>query len=226
MVAEQSSKKQDLERENLLFHQKLLTRGAVEGDGVDDSAAEEVEGSMTLDQGTTSRGKFPLMSKVSLKLKEKNWAFQFVDLVDLLPDSTNPAPSPIFLFRDSEEDIVFDTKPKEKRITSVLLWLQAFGSYSAILMVKFPNCAPELFHYMLDIINLSNQHNWELVSAYDTNFHLEVQENLTKNWSLLDNIIFAREIISPAMSMVRSRASLTSPQKQKPQEVCKKFNSG
>ena len=165
------------------------------------------------------------MMHLPLKVKEKIWSFQYLDFTELLPDASKPAPSPIVFFRNADDDIIFDAKTKEKRIHSPQVLLQAFSTYAAILSVKFPNHSPELYQYMVDILNLANLHNWELVAAYDASFRMEIQENPAKSWAALDNVIFSHEIISPSMSIVQSKAAF-SPAKPKSREVCRKYNAG
>ena len=108
-----------------------------------------------------------------------------MDFTELLLDVSKPTPSPIVFFRNVADDIVFDAKTKEKRIHSPQVWLQAFGAYAAILSVKFPNHSPELYQYMVDILNLANLHSWEPVAAYDASFRMEIQENPSKSWEAL-----------------------------------------
>ena len=86
---------------------------------------------------------------------------------ELLPGSTKPAPVPLVLFKAGKNDIVFNPKKMEKKIYNAQIWLQAFGAYAAVLSTKFPNHAPELYQYMVDILNLAHLYSWELVSAYD-----------------------------------------------------------
>ena len=45
--------------------------------------------------GKAPRGVVPLISKIPLKTREKIWAFEYVDLIDLLPELDKPTENPI-----------------------------------------------------------------------------------------------------------------------------------
>ena len=108
---------------------------------------------------------------------EKIWSFAYVDLTELLPEQNKQINSLIVLYKNGDDDIVFDAKRKERKIYNLNVWQQAFGSYAAVLMFKFPNRGPELMQYMVDILNLGHLHDWLLVYRYDITFRIEIQEN-------------------------------------------------
>ena len=125
------------------------------------------------------------------------------------------------MYKSGNDDIVFDTKKNEKKITNSQVLLQAFAAYAAVLVSRWPNHAPELYQYMGDILNLAHLHNFELVMNYDVAFHYKIQDNVEKSWALIDNILILREIISPAMSITRAyKQENKSFNRNKPREVC------
>ena len=97
--------KEELERENLVFRQRLMNRGneILAGDSTTEEPAGEDDTTMAVDQGTESRSTIPLMTKIPLKVKERIWSFQFVDFTELLPEAFKLAPTPIVLFKNSDE---------------------------------------------------------------------------------------------------------------------------
>ena len=180
-----------------------------------------------LTPGTDRQVVVPIIEKVPVKLREKIWEFQYVDLIEFLPEADRLLDSPIVFFKTKDDDIMFDVRKHHKRVQSPQVWLQAFTSYAAVLTTKWPSRAGELFQYLGDILNLANQHPWHQVYSYNVRFRWSVQLTPNKNWVILDHVNLAREIISPSMSMVRrveppSKSWSRSPLK----ETCRKFNAG
>ena len=85
----------------------MPTEGAVTGE-MSSSGVENVQ--QMRNPGTEPRPAVPLVSKIPLKVCEKIWTFQYIDLTELLPESSKPAPAPLVLFKSGENYIVFDPK--------------------------------------------------------------------------------------------------------------------
>ena len=107
-------------------------------------------------QGTDRQIIVPIIEKVPIKLREKIWEFQFVDLIEFLPEADRLNDSRIVFFKTKDDNVVFDMKKHNKRVQLPQIWLQAFTSYAAVLTTKWPNRAGELFQYLGDILNLVN----------------------------------------------------------------------
>ena len=198
------------------------------GSATDVAVGARAEGdTQELTPGMDRQVVVPIIEKVPVKLRGKIWEFQYVDLIEFLPEADHLLDSPIVLFKTNDDDIVFDVKKHHKRVQSPQVWLQAFTSYAAVLTTKWPSRAGELFQYLGDILNLANQHPWHQVYSYDVSFRWSVQSMPDKNWAILDHVILAREIISPSMSMVRRADPPSKPWSRSPvKETCRKFNAG
>ena len=146
------------------------------------------------------RGMVRPVRKIPLSLQEKILAFQYVDFVQLLPPEKNPD-VPLTLFKSMSDDndtVVFQSKKSNKTIDSFNTWFRAFSTYAAVLTVKWPDRAPELYVYQTIIFKHSRIHSWDKIYEYDQSFHWEIQDNVEKSWAKLDQELFSDEVFSAA----------------------------
>ena len=178
-------------------------------------------------QDPANRAPDKLFRKSPVNLREKIWSFQYVDLQSLIP-TTKGSGTAINLFKD-EEKVTFEERKKPNQNNSIQIWQQAFMVYAAVLTTKHPNHTTELFQYCHNITQHALIHPWQKLYDYDIAFRQEVEDDPSKSWAHLDNILFTGEISSVTNvlhnSPFKNNHSDTRPA-TKSNEPCKKFNSG
>ena len=175
------------------------------------------------------RGMVQPVRKIPVNLQEKIWAFQYVDLVQLLPQERAPD-MPLTLFKTTADDtdtVVFQPRKPTKTIDCFNTWFKAFSIYAAVLTVKWPNRVPELFVYQTIINKHSKIHPWEKIYGYDQSFRWEVQDNVEKSWALLDQELILDEVFSSTMALVEKEKERTKSNNFPfvKREICRNFNS-
>jgi len=119
----------------------------------------------------------PLGAHIPKRIKEKNWANEYIDLSALLPKNVDNdlwsvtfAPSTVTL--QNQQNV-----PKTKSILSFYEWNEAFRIFMAIYIQKFPEDAPHMLKYMSTIRNIYEMKGNESFRYYDETFRLLRKEN-------------------------------------------------
>ena len=117
----------------------------------------------------------------------------------------------------------------KKEVDNWHTWSDCFATYAAILVTKYPNRAAEMFQYMITLQQLAVHHDWTKVYAYDRAFRSSVEQNHTKSWAHLDQVLFGEEVLSmSATSEFKSGPDnlYKKVSKSGQKQMCKKYSQG
>jgi len=104
--------------------------------------------------------------QTDIKVKEKIWAKNFVDLATLLPNTQ--AGETKTTTKDGNREVTTVSRLGPKRIVNLTTWYQAFQIYADIYCQKYPTQSPNLFRYMSIIQKMAVSYKQWL--SYDEKF--------------------------------------------------------
>ncbi|VDI44723.1 Hypothetical predicted protein [Mytilus galloprovincialis] len=143
---------------------------------------------------------------VPMKLKDKIWKHEFIDLNVMIK-----SPRELANFPDHEGDLV--VKGGHMRIESlpcraipnIHTWTSAFMIYMSILLEKQSSLAQELLKYMRDIRFAANKsHGW---GTYDEQFRLRKAQRPQSSWAVINQDLWSFYITTAMRDQGQSNES-------------------
>ena len=120
----------------------------------------------------------PIPAKLSIKITEGH----FVDMAELRPEHLEEL--------NSVDEDHSKTKPRQKEMSNILDWVQAFGTYVAVLSRYQPQRVPSLMAYQHLIIH-SHTHftdfDW---ASYDRQFRQKAAACPEIDWATMDGTLW------------------------------------
>ena len=111
----------------------------------------------------------PLPDSVVAKIRK----LEFVDMSELRPESR-------LLDEEADEKSVAALfKTKKKPITDILIWVQCFASYVAVLAQSFPAHTPQFMPYLATIVRCHHRFEGLRWVFYDTDVEQQNRKTLT-----------------------------------------------
>jgi hypothetical protein len=177
-----------------------------------------------------------LQAKVPQKLKDKIWAGEYIDLASLL-DPEAEVTYHLAMSKDPQStNCLFDMVPQNKKVlASISQWDQAFTTYMAVYVVRFPDEMSDLLQYTFQIKQMSrNNGAWRL---YDETFRRHRESSLIPwNSTLMDKWLECSNAGRSAGQVPKQQYSVQKSQgwpiRKGPNQpfrrkgVCHKFNDG
>ena len=121
----------------------------------------------------------PIPAKLARRIAEGH----YIDMVELRPEYLEELNS-------ADEDHSKTTRPRQKELSSILDWVQAFGIYVAVLSRNHPQRVPSLLAYQHLIIH-SHTHftdfNW---ASYDRQFRQKASACPGIDWATMDGTLW------------------------------------
>lgn len=140
----------------------------------------------------------PVSSNVSMKMKEKIWNGEFIDLGSLLKSNQSMAND-----LDIEGELTIkggsiSIMPKKaSSINNIHVWTSAFIIYASVLLEKWPEKGAEYFKYM-QIVRLAASRGcsggWIL---YDEQYRLRKSRSPTTSWGVVDGELWMLCVTTP-----------------------------
>ena len=118
----------------------------------------------------------PIPAKLVAKIK----SLQFVELKELLPDNIAALDQNASLARPH------DQLPKQREVSSILTWVSAFTTYTAIVSEAHPSRTKELLAYMRLMVREARRSNNKGWLCYDRIFRQNAAANPSLSWANLD----------------------------------------
>lgn len=167
----------------------------------------------------------PLHSFVPLKVKDKIWNMEFVDLATLFEDSPE---SQISLTFNSQGVSSVISTPRRKFL-NIEQWTDAFATYSSVLRIKFPELSDPLAQYCATIRSIARkQGNW---FSYDVNFR-KLKQHADMPWNVIQHELYFNALgprqpfrAQPFLDGKDSAKPDRSP-RDKSTYTCNKYNKG
>lgn len=127
----------------------------------------------------------PLHCKVPVKVKEKIWAGEFIELGSLHNDQSEGD----FTFKLDKNGVIGIVPSTKKQFLTIEKWTDAFNIYASVRRIKFPQEMESLATYQNVIRSISNAHgDWYY---YDVNFRKLRQGGLQISWNTLEHELYA-----------------------------------
>ncbi len=114
------------------------------------------------------------------KLVAKIRSVKFVELKELLPDNVAASEQNAGIARPQNH------LPKQREVTSILTWISAFLTYTAILAEAFPARTKELMAYSRLIVRGASRGSGKGWLSYDRIFRQNAAANQSLSWTNLD----------------------------------------
>lgn len=133
----------------------------------------------------------PLGSHVPLKIKEKIWNNDFIDIGSLLPKNINIETWSVTF---SSNEVTVNTKQnntKQKHINSFTDWIEAFNIFMAIFIQRFPDQAPFMLKYISIIKEIHDLRGLDACLFYDETFRTLRKEH-QQQWQVVIDDIYRR----------------------------------
>lgn len=141
----------------------------------------------------------PLGSTIPMRVKEKIWSNQFVELGDLL----NPKFADSYSLSLSQGQggggakVALIPDSKSRPIHEIERWTSAFHIYASVYMEKFPLEGPGLMKYAERVRDLARLHQGLAWRFYDFRFRQLKQCHPTLPWAMCHQEIWARATLEP-----------------------------
>ena len=126
------------------------------------------------------------------KTAEKIWAGEYIDFSDLPPARGKAKSLPSAMEGHIIVVQAADLALSRKLIPDMATWIQCFALYAAVITVKEPGRAGDLFAYMSTIAKASLKYKWPSWIVYDQNFRQEAADKGLKNWAQVDPSIYTQ----------------------------------
>ena len=123
----------------------------------------------------------PSSPPIPLKLSQKIWRNEFIELHELLPARLG-IPEPTLLDVLTKPD---SAKPK-KEIKTIQQWALCFNSYITVLAMKQPQRLGDLLAYSSMIINASSEYEDTPWLQYDVRFRRQAATDPSRPWAAID----------------------------------------
>ena len=104
----------------------------------------------------------PNSPPVPIKLAQKAWNGEYIDMADLLPQALSAA------MRNSDSSK--ESKKRVPRIVSIMSWIECFTTYISLIAMKRPDRVSDLLAYMSLIIYAARQYEENPWLSYDATF--------------------------------------------------------
>ena len=141
----------------------------------------------------------PSSPPIPLKLAQKIWRNEFIELHNLLPVRLGiPEPTLLDVLTKPES-----TKPR-KEIKTIQQWALCFNSYVTILAQKQPHHIGDLLAYISIIINASGEYEDTPWLQYDARFRQQAATEPSRPWAMIDASLWTT-CFSTARSKPRCR---------------------
>jgi hypothetical protein len=128
----------------------------------------------------------PVSSMVPMKLKQKIWEDQYIDLAALLPSNLVPGPEDEDYTLKLGKDTNISVVPKKSKqfITNIFSWTTGFIRYISIYSEKFPKEIPALLKHAETVRDMASSGNssWQ---TYDKQIRMDRQARGTP-WGKLN----------------------------------------
>ena len=136
------------------------------------------------------------------RVHDRMLKWEYVDLAELRPPGTleaiNPEPDP-------QRYVVMPglelASAKKKPIRDIHTWIACFAVYTAVMSKAYPEVVPEFMAYMLTIIRAQKEYEEPAWRIYDEAYRDAAASSGNKQWSKVDESIFAKVFTGRARQM-------------------------
>lgn len=129
---------------------------------------------------------------VPAKLAERIWNWEFIDMVDLLPDQwLVKKEEPAMHFGAAAAHVGIPSQRGKKQVTDIMLWLQCFANYINVMSRSFPGAVSELLSYMVGILRVCQEYSGTAWAQYDATYRRQAASSGDRSWSKINPSLFS-----------------------------------
>ena len=140
---------------------------------------------------------FHLTCHIDSSLMEKIKKGQFIELERLLPSDKFKRDSTRFEWCVKDGSTFLTPAEKEKKITNVRKWDQAFRMYASIYCRANPDRAGEVWQYIEVIHKAAAAYIWDNVAKYDYIFRHLMEYNPGRSWAITYSHMWNITLVEP-----------------------------
>ena len=135
------------------------------------------------------------------KLLHRIWAGEYIDFGDLPPARSKPRSLPHYL---QGQVLVLQMQELEgnckRAIPDFTTWAQCFALYTAAILMRQPERAPDLMAYLFMTTNNARRYRWPSWLVYDQNFRQLMADTRDNVWAKTNPEIFTHCFINAQKS--------------------------
>ena len=128
----------------------------------------------------------PRRAPIPAKLVNRIVSLEYIDMSELIPENLDEpqAESPVFTFEGAT--VVAKPNPSKKRnVSDVLMWVECFTSYTAVITCFFLSRSRYLLAYMVLIIRTAKRFGGTPWLDYDCAYRREAAASNRRDWSVM-----------------------------------------
>ena len=140
---------------------------------------------------------------VPMKLAERIWHWEFVEMGELLPETWNLKPG-----EEASQQLLLARK--KKPVTDLKTWVQCFAIYAGIISMKHPEVISDMMAYMVMIVKAAEEYAGLAWVRYDEAFRSQAAAKKEVKWSQVNPSLFAQCFTGRAQGMSHCELCLSS----------------
>ena len=118
----------------------------------------------------------PNSTPIPQKIMRKIWNGEYIDMAELLPEKLHTGPQ-------QEPHSADARKPRRKRVTSILQWVECFNAFIGVMLAYHPSRASDLLGYSSLIVHAARKYKGDNWMQYDSNFRKRAAAFPTERWA-------------------------------------------
>ena len=128
------------------------------------------------------------LGSVTAKVHERMWKWEFVDMEEFRPRSTQEKITP---GNDTEKLVVFSgtlevSQPRKRPITDIITWVQCYARYTAGMAEKYPEAVPGFMSHLIVVLKAYSEVEGLWWRDYDVAFRDKMAAQGVKKWTGMD----------------------------------------
>ena len=128
------------------------------------------------------------LGSVTAKVHERMWRWEFVDMEEFRPRSTQEKITP---GNDTEKLVVFPgtlevSQPRKRPITDIITWVQCYARYTAGMAEKYPEAVPGFMSQLIVVLKAYSEVEGLWWRDYDVAFRDKMAAQGVKKWLGMD----------------------------------------
>ena len=124
----------------------------------------------------------PGFSAVPVKVVQKIWALDYIDMWELLPETWHLDTTSI--------SCCHDWRPRCGLVTYISLSIECFATLAAVLSVRYPDKVPQFMTYMHTIVRASWNFEGPAWATYDMAFRRQATNQQSLDWGIIDPVLY------------------------------------
>ena len=137
------------------------------------------------------------------KLLKRIWDLEFIEMSELLPESWE--------IEATQQTCCQATRRPSRRapVTDILIWVECFSTFVAVISVKFPGSVPDMMAYQKSIVRASRNFEGTAWAVYDRCYRRRAAASKDLRWSVPDSALYNEAFTGRARAIPRCHHCLS-----------------